>query len=270
MDRASKNYECQKIHRHLVKLIICDGSRLNLFEFWVVMMIFGKFWMVLILALVSAPTISAQSCDWTGVWNTTYGRLELRQAGQDVVGSYDYDQGRLVGTVTETGLVGTWSEAPTYLPPDDAGDFELNFTDDCNGFEGRWRYGSSGPWWTDWNGSKGQGPISFIPARGEPEIAGSNIVADVCGLGRFIGVVKGGEFVILDPPSPAGRTARLTRIPIQAARSPESDEIDLVGYEGRTIMVCGQEDGGWIYSAKIVDQAGPIVTALVEKVFGQE
>jgi hypothetical protein len=109
------------------------------------------------------------------------------------------------------------------------------------------------------------------PGRGGGSgTAGANIVADVCGLGQFIGVVKGGEFVILDPPSPAGKTARLTRISIQAARSPESDEIDLAGYEGRTIMVCGQEDSGWIYSAKIVDQAGPIITALVEKVFGQE
>jgi hypothetical protein len=239
------------------------------------MMIFEKFWMGLILALVSAPTISAQSCDWTGVWNTTYGWLELRQSGQDVIGSYDFDQGRLIGTVTETGLVGTWSEAPTYFPPDDAGDVELNFTDDCNGFEGRWRYGSSGPWWTDWNGSKGPIPIASIlvgsgMGTAESEATGARVVADVCDLGRFIGVVKAGELLIFDPPSPAGKTARLTRIPIQASRPPHSDEIDLAAYEGRAIMVCGQEDSGWIYSAKIVDQAGPIITALVEKVFGQE
>lgn len=101
------------------------------------MMSFENFGIGLILALICAPTTSAQSCDWTGVWNTTYGRLELRQSGPDVIGSYDYDQGRLIGTVSNGGFVGTWSEAPTYLPPDDAGDAELKFTDGCNGFEGR-------------------------------------------------------------------------------------------------------------------------------------
>jgi len=240
----------------------------------VVVMIFEKFWMGLILALFFAPAISAQSCDWTGVWNTTYGRLDLRQSGQDVIGSYDYDEGRFVGTITETGLVGTWSEAPTYLPPDDAGDFVLNFTDDCDSFVGRWRYGSSGPWWTDWNGSRGSALITSIlegdvSGTAGSEETGARVVADVCEFGRFIGVVEAGEFSIFNPPNASGKTVRLTRISIQASRPPESDEIDLVGYEGRAIMVCGHEESGWIYSAKIVDQAGPIVAALVEKVFGQ-
>lgn len=238
-----------------------------------VVIIFKKFWMGLILALFFAPAVSAQGCDWTGVWNTTYGRLELRQSGQDVIGSYDYDQGRFVGTITETGLVGTWSEAPTYLSPDDAGDFVLNFTDDCNGFVGRWRYDSSGPWRTDWNGSRGSAPIASDSAAVGSGTAGSEaieaeVVIDACDLGRFIGVVDAGEFLIFDPPNASGKTVRLTRISIQEALSPENDEIDLAGYEGRAIMVCGLEDSGWIYSSKIVDQAGPIVASLVEKVFG--
>jgi hypothetical protein len=279
MDIVSKNYECQEMHRpskltESIYIYIISLS-LNIFEDRVVMMSFERFGIGLILVLLCAPAISAQSCDWTGVWNTTYGRLELRQAGQDVIGSYDFDEGRFIGTITEAGLVGTWSEAPTYLPPDDAGDAVLNFTDDCNGFEGRWRYGSSGPWWSDWNGSRGSAPIASVPVAGGSgtagsEPAGTEAVADVCDLGRFIGVVETGEFLIFDPPNVAGKTARLTRIPIQASWPPESDEIDLAGYEGRAIMVCGREDSGWIYSAKIVDQAGPIITAIVRKVFGLE
>lgn len=232
-------------------------------------MSFERFGCGLILALLCTLTISAQSCDWTGVWNTSYGRLELRQSGPDVIGSYNYEQGRLLGTVTESGLVGVWSELPTYLTPDDAGDVELNFTAGCNGFEGRWRHGSSGPWWTDWTGERLSIPISSLPSSNRSGIDGADIT-DVCELGRFIGVVEMGEFLILDPPRPIGGTVSLTRIPMQAAQSPESDEIDLAGYEGRSIMVCGHEDSGWIYSAKIIDQAGPILTAVVEKVFGQE
>lgn len=237
-------------------------------------MIFKKFWMVLVLALLCALAISAQSCDWTGVWNTTCGRLELRQSEQDVIGSYDYDQGRFVGAITETGLVGTWSEAPTYLPPDDAGEAVLNFTDDCNGFEGRWRYGSFGPWWTDWNGSRGSASIASVSAAVGSGAAGSEeieaeVAVDACNLGRFIGVVDAGEFLIFDPPNASGKIARLTRISIQEAVPPENGEINISGYEGRAIMVCGREDGGWIYSSKIVDQAGPIVASLVEKVFSR-
>ncbi|HII05907.1 MAG TPA: hypothetical protein HA349_00900, partial [Methanotrichaceae archaeon] len=146
------------------------------------MMSFERFGIGLILVLLCTLTISAQSCDWTGAWNTSFGRLELRQSGPDVIGSYDNDQGRLLGTISKSGLVGTWSEAPTYLPPDDAGDVELNFTDGCNGFEGRWRYGSSGPWWTDWTGEKISTPISSLPSINRSGIDGANIT-DVCELG---------------------------------------------------------------------------------------
>ena len=34
-------------------------------------------------------------------------------------------------------------------------------------------------------------------------------------------------------------------------------------YEGRAIMVQGHDGGGWVYSAQVVDHAGPILTAVV-------
>lgn len=34
-------------------------------------------------------------------------------------------------------------------------------------------------------------------------------------------------------------------------------------------MVSGHGSSGWIYSAVVVDQAGPILTAVVQQVFGQ-
>jgi hypothetical protein len=51
----------------------------------------------------------------------------------------------------------------------------------------------------------------------------------------------------------------------------EIKPMDLSGHEGKAIAVQGYGgSGGWIYSAKIVDQAGPIVTALLARAFGQE
>jgi hypothetical protein len=64
---------------------------------------------------------------------------------------------------------------------------------------------------------------------------------------------------------PSGRLelyARLTRTAPNAAQSPESGEIDLKDYEGRAIMVCGYDQGAWIYAAEIIDTAGPLLSAL--------
>jgi hypothetical protein len=85
---------------------------------------------------------------------------------------------------------------------------------------------------------------------------------------KYIGVVQLGQFLILTPDHAAGSTTRLTSIPMQAAQPPESAELNLAAYEGRTIMVQGHDGGGWIYSAQVIDQAGPILTAVVERLFG--
>jgi hypothetical protein len=51
---------------------------------------------------------------------------------------------------------------------------------------------------------------------------------------------------------------------------PEAQEIDLKKHEGKAIMVRGRYGGGWIYSAEIIDLAGPILSALVQKVFSKD
>jgi hypothetical protein len=50
---------------------------------------------------------------------------------------------------------------------------------------------------------------------------------------------------------------------------PESREIDLLPYEGRVLVVRGHDSGGWIYEAEIVEEGGPLLTALVEPTFSQ-
>jgi hypothetical protein len=56
---------------------------------------------------------------------------------------------------------------------------------------------------------------------------------------------------------------------MQEAMPPEARELNLAEYEGQAIMVCGHDGGGWIYSAEIIDVAGPILTAVVQQVFGE-
>ena len=66
--------------------------------------------------------------------------MYLTQSLGKVTGTYDYDDGK--------------SEYPSYAPPDDAGDIKFVMSSDSNSFTGRWRYGSSGDWYSDWSGNR--------------------------------------------------------------------------------------------------------------------
>ena len=210
----------------------------------------------LILALLCVPAVSAQFYDWTGTWDTSYGQMVLQQSGHKVVGGYSYDEGRIQGTTNRGRLVGVWSEAPSYKPPDGAGDVVLNMSKDGRTFAGKWRYGTSGGW-SSWTGTRVSNSITS---------GNSNSWSDVHEGDHFLGVVEMGKFRLLKPYSPLG-SPRLTNIPMQAAQPPESAELDLTEYEGRSIMVSGHDSGGWIYSARVTDEAGPILTSVVLEVF---
>ena len=84
----------------------------------------------------------------------------------------------------------------------------------------------------------------------------------------ILGIVKEGKFHPVWPEESFMGTIRLTQIQMQEARSPESGEIDLSKHEGSAIMVAGHGGGGgWLYSARVIDSAGPIVTLLVKEKF---
>ncbi|AET63601.1 hypothetical protein Mhar_0210 [Methanothrix harundinacea 6Ac] len=110
-----------------------------------------------VLMLLSLPAAFAQSCDWTGTWETNWGEMELQQHGNNTVtGTYTHDNGRISGTILGDVLIGTWSEdaqEDPYMPPYNAGEVEFTISDDCSSFDGRWRYGSSGEWGS-WSGTR--------------------------------------------------------------------------------------------------------------------
>jgi hypothetical protein len=85
----------------------------------------------------------------------------------------------------------------------------------------------------------------------------------------LIGVVENGVLRIVLPKSFLSGSIRFTSIAMQMAVPPESGELDLSQYEGRAIAIQGHNGGGWIYSARVIDSGGPIVTALVRQAFDQ-
>jgi hypothetical protein len=90
------------------------------------------------------------------------------------------------------------------------------------------------------------------------------------GSDQIIGMVRDGEFLPLEPRQGLG-SLRLTSIRMMEARSPESGELHLEDYEGSVIMIRSQgSGGGWLYAARIVDQAGPILSAVALRIFGHD
>ncbi len=83
---------------------------------------------------------------------------------------------------------------------------------------------------------------------------------------RYLVIVENGIYRVLATTNPAGNL-RFTTIAAQAAMSPESSEFNFESYEGQTVMISGHQNGGWVYSASVIDQAGPILTTVVKQIF---
>jgi hypothetical protein len=102
-------------------------------------------------AAVASDMNSGRGTGFGGKWKTNWGAMTLSNGGS---GSYTHDKGKITGSVTGKTLKGTWSEAPSYSPPNDAGDVVFTLSNDGSSFSGRWRYGSKGNWKSDWKGTR--------------------------------------------------------------------------------------------------------------------
>jgi hypothetical protein len=94
----------------------------------------------------------AASAAWNGTWSTNFGTMTLTQNGASVSGSYTYKGGTITGTVSGSVFSGTWTQTPGGNTPN-SGQFEFTVAADGSSFTGQWRYGSSGPWYSGWNGT---------------------------------------------------------------------------------------------------------------------
>ena len=99
-----------------------------------------------IFLLASGMIALAEGVNFTGVWDTNFGTMTLKQNGNSVTGAYTHDDGRIEGKVSGDRLDFRWFEEPTYSPPNDAGGGYFIIAADGKSFKGKWRYGFSGPW----------------------------------------------------------------------------------------------------------------------------
>jgi hypothetical protein len=106
-----------------------------------------------------------------GFYSGDWGAMVLRVEGNVVRGTYTHDQGTLVGAFRDGVLYAWWSEVPSRLPPNDAGECEFRFLrkDGRVYIDGRWRYGTADGWREDWDIGQvdGQPPADLVTRFGD-------------------------------------------------------------------------------------------------------
>ena len=83
----------------------------------------------------------------------------------------------------------------------------------------------------------------------------------------FLGIVEGGQFLLLAPTELPWIAVGLTAIAMQEAVPPEMRELDLLPYEGLAVVVRGRDGGGWIYRAEIAEVASPLLTRFIREFY---
>lgn len=102
---------------------------------------------------VSEGAPAGSAVDYTGVWQTTFGRLTLRQTGSDVVGEYGLGSeiAKVEGKVKQRRLDFAFKEH------DAEGEGWFVLSEDGQSFEGKWRNRGGGSW-QGWTGSRAAAP----------------------------------------------------------------------------------------------------------------
>ena len=85
--------------------------------------------------------------DVSGVWDTNYKEMTLKQDGNRVFGTYKHKDGRIEGIMEGNVLSGKWYQN------NGSGEIIFTFHDDCTRFTGQ--YSERGKWYNkDWKGTK--------------------------------------------------------------------------------------------------------------------
>ena len=107
------------------------------------------------LSATPKAIIPAGLSKFAGLWDTNYGVLTCAVDGQKVNCIYTLNSGKISGTLSLDGktIEGTWSSAPSYKAPKDAGRVMLSLSADSNSITGQWWHGQDGAGGT-WSGTR--------------------------------------------------------------------------------------------------------------------
>lgn len=105
----------------------------------------------LILNLKECNNANLNRIDVSGVWSNSWCgapvKMYLSQDGNLVTGSYEFNDGKLIGILTDNVLDGSWVQSNS------VGNFKIVFTNDGTSFNGTWGYGKDSIGGGRWNGN---------------------------------------------------------------------------------------------------------------------
>ena len=104
---------------------------------------------ILLLSLNLNMAGAKTKADISGKWETNWGALYLSQIGNKVIGTYDYQHGRIEGTIVGNKFKYTWSQFPSYTNKYDKGTGYFTI-ENKKSISGKWKFVSSKKWEGDW------------------------------------------------------------------------------------------------------------------------
>jgi hypothetical protein len=90
----------------------------------------------------------AAASSWEGEWNTTWGKMTLKQIEKNVTGTYAYKDGRIDAQVVGNKIIGNWYQS------NGSGQIEFEMDSDRAGFHGKWKYANKASWNNTWTGKR--------------------------------------------------------------------------------------------------------------------
>ena len=111
---------------------------------------------------------AAQSSGRTGVFSTDFNDMVFSWDGNKVTGTYDFQNGRIEGTLNGHTLTGRWTQN------NGKGRFVFEFNKDFTAFTGKWNYNDNEPNKTGWNGKLKSGTGNGLKADGSDKTAQSS------------------------------------------------------------------------------------------------
>lgn len=96
------------------------------------------------------PNAQQNAAAWAGVWRTNWGDMVLSVSGNQVTGTYSFENGRISGTVSGNVLEGTWAQDNR----PQGGSFRWEISRDGRSWSGQWNYAGDAAWQGTWTGSR--------------------------------------------------------------------------------------------------------------------
>jgi hypothetical protein len=98
-------------------------------------------WALIMSVVVGVQAVQAEECTVTGVWNSSFGRLELKQKGDAVTGTFAKEENffeRITGTIQGKMLEGGAAEWQWKQSDDDHGFGMWTVSPSCRALDGKY------------------------------------------------------------------------------------------------------------------------------------